>query len=60
VGFYLPTHLQLARPAAEGALKAVREGLINLHTDILPLENAGEAHRRIEAGQVNGRLLLAP
>ena len=60
VGFYLPTHLQLARPAAEGALQAVSEGLIDLHTDILPLENAGEAHRRIEAGQVNGRILLAP
>jgi NADPH2:quinone reductase len=29
VGFYLPTHLQLARPAAEGALKAVSEGLID-------------------------------
>jgi NADPH2:quinone reductase len=60
VGFYLPIRLQLARPAAEGALKAVSEGLIDLHTDILPLENAGEAHRRIEAGQVNGRILLVP
>jgi NADPH2:quinone reductase len=60
VGFYLPTHLQSARPAAEGALKAISEGLIDLHTDILPLENAGEAHRRIEAGQVNGRILLVP
>ncbi|MCW3065328.1 MAG: quinone reductase [Solirubrobacterales bacterium] len=60
VGFYLPTHLELARAAAEGALKAVSEGLIDLHTDSLPLENAGEAHRRIEAGQVNGRILLVP
>jgi NADPH:quinone reductase len=58
VGAYLPTHPELARPAAEGALKAVSEGLINLHTDILPLDNAGEAHRRIEVGQVNGRILL--
>ena len=58
VGAYLPTHPELARPAAEGALKAVSEGLVNLHTDILPLENAGEAHRRIEVGQVNGRILL--
>jgi NADPH:quinone reductase len=60
VGFYLPTHLHLARPAAGGALKAVSEGLIDLHTDILPLEDAGEAHRRIEAGEVNGRILLVP
>jgi NADPH2:quinone reductase len=58
VGFYLPTHLQFARPAAEGALKAAREGLIDLHTDTLPLENASEAHRQIEAGHVNGRILL--
>jgi len=37
VGSYLPTHPELARPAAEGALRAVSAGLVNLHTDILPL-----------------------
>jgi NADPH2:quinone reductase len=58
VGSYLPTHPELARPAAEGALKAVSAGLVNLHADILPLEKASEAHRQIEAGQVNGRILL--
>ena len=60
VGSYLPTHPELARPAAEGALKAVSTGLVNVKTDILSLENAPEAHRRIEAGQVNGRILLVP
>jgi NADPH2:quinone reductase len=60
VGSYLPTHPELARPAAEGALKAVSAGLVNLHTNVLPLENAPEAHRQIEAGQVNGRILLVP
>jgi NADPH:quinone reductase len=60
VGFYLPTHPEAGRPAAEGALTAVSQGLVNLHTDILPLASAGEAHRRIEAGQVNGRILLVP
>ena len=60
IGLYLPTHLELARPAAEGALKAVSAGLLNVPTDILPLDQAPEAHRRIEAGQVNGRILLAP
>jgi NADPH2:quinone reductase len=60
VGSYLPTHPELARPAAEGALEAVSAGLVNLHTEILPLEQAPEAHRQIEAGQVNGRILLAP
>jgi NADPH2:quinone reductase len=59
-GSYLPTHPELARPAAEGALKAISAGLVNLHTDILPLEQAAEAHRQIEVGQVNGRILLAP
>jgi NADPH2:quinone reductase len=58
VGAYLPTNPESARPAAEGALRAVSEGLIDLHTEILPLERAGEAHRRIEAGRVNGRILL--
>src|SRR5262249_19264 len=48
VGSYLPTHPELARPAAEGALKAVGAELVNLHTDILPLEKAPEAHRQIE------------
>ena len=60
VGSYLPTHPELARPAAEGALKAISAGLVNVHTDILPLEKAPEAHRRMEAGQVNGRILLVP
>jgi NADPH2:quinone reductase len=60
VGFFLPAHLELARPAAQAALKAVGEGLVDLHTDILPLQDAGQAHRRIEGGQVNGRILLIP
>jgi NADPH2:quinone reductase len=60
VGSYLPTHPEFARPAAEGALKAISAGLINLHAGILPLEQAPEAHRQIEAGQVNGRILLVP
>ena len=59
-GSYLPTHPESVRPAAEGALKAVSEGLVNVHTAVLPLEQAAEAHRRVEAGQVNGRILLVP
>ncbi|MGH2885875.1 MAG: zinc-binding dehydrogenase [Solirubrobacteraceae bacterium] len=59
-GSYVPAHPESARPAAQGALKAVSAGLVNLHTDTLPLEQAAEAHRRIEAGQVNGRVLVAP
>ena len=59
-GSYLPTHPESVRPSAEGALRAVSEGLMNVHTDTLPLEQVAEAHRRIEAGQVNGRILLVP
>jgi NADPH:quinone reductase len=60
VGAYLSAHPESARPAAEGALKAVSEGLVNLHTELLRLDQAAEAHRRVEAGQVNGRILLVP
>jgi NADPH:quinone reductase-like Zn-dependent oxidoreductase len=28
--------------------------------DVLPLREAAEAHRRLEAGQVRGRLVLRP
>jgi NADPH:quinone reductase len=59
-GSYLPTHPEAVRPAAEGALRAVSEGLVNIHVDTLPLEQAAEAHRRVEAGQVIGRILLVP
>jgi NADPH:quinone reductase len=59
-GSYLPTHPELVRPAAKGAIKAVSAGLVDLHADTLPLEEAAEAHRRFEAGQVNGRILLVP
>jgi len=47
VGAYLPTHPELARPAAEGALKAISAGLVNLNIEILPLEKAPEAHRQV-------------
>jgi NADPH:quinone reductase len=60
VGFYLPAHPELARPAAEAALAAVSEGLVDLHTDILRLDDAGQAHRRIENAKANGRIVLIP
>jgi NADPH2:quinone reductase len=60
VGSYVPAHAELVRPGAEGAPKAISAGLVNLHTEIIPLEQAPEAHHQIEAGQVNGRILLAP
>jgi NADPH2:quinone reductase len=60
VGAFLPFHPELVRPAAKRALKAISAGLVNVRTDILPLEQAPEAHRQIENRQVNGRILLVP
>jgi NADPH2:quinone reductase len=60
VGWYLPSHPEQARPAAEAALKAVGQGLIDLSVEILPLAEAAEAHRRLENGAVGGRIVLSP
>jgi NADPH2:quinone reductase len=60
IGFYLPAHPEQARPAVRGALKAVGQGLADIHTQTLPLAEAAEAHRRLENGSVGGRILLTP
>jgi NADPH2:quinone reductase len=60
IGFYLPAHPELARPAGEAALKAVGAGLVGIRTQSLPLAEAAEAHRRLETGRVGGRILLTP
>jgi NADPH2:quinone reductase len=60
IGFYLPTHRELGRPAAEAAITAIEHGLINLSIDELPLEQAAEAHRRLETQPVTGRIVLRP
>jgi NADPH:quinone reductase len=60
VGSYLPAHPERARPAAQGALKAVSQGLVGIRTQTLPLDEAAEAHRRLESGTVGGRILLTP
>ncbi|GHH81295.1 NADPH:quinone reductase [Streptomyces sulfonofaciens] len=60
VGFYLPAHPEQAAPAARAALEAIGRGLVDIRTETLPLAEAAEAHRRIESGQVGGRIVLAP
>jgi NADPH2:quinone reductase len=60
IGFYLPTHRELGRPAAEAALTAIEHGLINIPVDELPLEQAAAAHRRFESQSVPGRMVLRP
>ncbi|GIF71597.1 zinc-binding dehydrogenase [Asanoa siamensis] len=58
VGWYLPHHPEQAGPAAEHALRAIRAGLLDIRTETLPLADAAEAHRRLAAGAVGGRILL--
>ncbi|MET0455945.1 MAG: zinc-binding dehydrogenase [Mycobacterium sp.] len=58
VGTYLPAHPALAAPAANAAVGAIRDGLLNLAVDVLPLALAGEAHRRLEQGPVSRRIVL--
>lgn len=60
VGAHFAGHPQHAQPAAQGAFRAIQEGLVDLRTEILPLADAAEAHRRLERGSVNGRILLVP
>ncbi|MCI2421377.1 zinc-binding dehydrogenase [Saccharopolyspora sp. K220] len=60
VGMCLPAHPEQARPAAEAALKAVGQGLADMRTETMRLAEAGQAHRRLERGTVNGQILLTP
>jgi NADPH2:quinone reductase len=57
-GFYFPTHPEQARPAAQGAIAAIRQGLVDIRTRLLPATEAAEAHRLLEAGSVGGRIVL--
>ncbi len=60
VGFHLPHHPEQGRPAARAALEAIRQGLVPIDVQTLPLSQAAEAHRRIEQGSVGGRIVLTP
>ena len=49
------------REAMAGALDALAGGRMRVPIDeVLPLEKAAEAHRRIKERRVRGKLLLAP
>jgi NADPH2:quinone reductase len=58
VGPYLKTNPAVARPAAEAVLPLLAGGDLTLRVDLLPLGQADEAHRRLEAHRVPGRLVL--
>ncbi|BCB75797.1 NADPH:quinone reductase [Phytohabitans flavus] len=58
VGQFLVQTPAAAAPAAAEALAAIAEGSIKLGVETYPLENAADAHARMDAGGVSGRLVL--
>jgi NADPH:quinone reductase-like Zn-dependent oxidoreductase len=50
----------LARVRAEQFLAAARSELHAVVHDVLPLDGAADAHRRMDAGEVFGRIVLVP
>jgi NADPH2:quinone reductase len=59
VGGYLHANPAAARPAAEKVVQLLASGELTLRVEELPLAEAAEAHRRLEARQVPGRIVLA-
>lgn len=59
-GYYFPAHPEQVQPAAQGAINAISRGLVDIRTQVFPLAEAEEAHRRVEEGSLGGRILLAP
>jgi NADPH2:quinone reductase len=58
VGPYLQANPSAARPAAGNVLDLLASGRLAQHVDELPLAEAAEAHRRLEAHEVPGRIVL--
>lgn len=50
----------VARARAELFAAAVRGELHAVVHDVLPLDDAADAHRRMDAGEVFGRIVLVP
>ncbi|MCZ4611239.1 zinc-binding dehydrogenase [Streptomyces sp. Lzd4kr] len=58
VGSYLHANPDAARPAAEKVVDLLAGGRLTLRVDELSMSEAAEAHRRLEAREVPGRLVL--
>jgi NADPH2:quinone reductase len=58
VGPYLHDNPSAARPAAEKVVNLLTTGRLAQRVDQLPLAQAAEAHRRLEAREVPGRIVL--
>jgi NADPH2:quinone reductase len=58
VGAYLSENPSAGRPAATAVLRLLEAGKITLPITILPLQDAAEAHRRMDAKEDTGRIVL--
>ncbi|MBW7454957.1 zinc-binding alcohol dehydrogenase family protein [Paenibacillus sepulcri] len=58
VGGYLSGNPSAGRPAAKAVLQLLEEGKIDFPVTLLPLQNASEAHRRMDAKEIIGRIVL--
>jgi NADPH2:quinone reductase len=58
VGPLLQAHPMLARPAASAVIDLIEQGTLHVPIETLPLTEASEAHRRLEARDVTGRVIL--
>jgi NADPH2:quinone reductase len=58
VGPYLQDNPSAARPAAGKVVDLLASGRLTQRVDELPLAEAAEAHRRLEAHEVPGRIVL--
>jgi len=58
VGPFLQNNPAAARPAVEHVIPLLATGLLNQRIDELPLTEAAEAHRRLQAREVPGRIVL--
>jgi len=60
VGQFLQKNPAAAAPAAEAALATIADGSLKLGVETYPLESAADAHTRMDAGGMSGRIILTP
>jgi len=58
VGPILQAHPLRVRPAASAVINLIEQGKLRVPIETLPLAEASEAHRRLEARGVTGRVIL--